>query len=280
MKADDLAVFHANHPEFTQYFVAGARAMILHNINADCFVTNGRPAIFHSLTFNDEDEAKFNAAMEHAAVGEITTLTTIQPAAINVELEIPKHFTEQMIPLLPHAHGCVASCANHWVAAIGRLGTYNVTVPGLPKKNKHSQGGLTCNGFDVSPAYAMTVHKMQGHTMPQLVLDLAQQGLNHSSHITFEMFFVAVSRVARSADLRLAPLQEGYSNDHLIGKMANETTMEYINNGWDESSGRRHFDNKPGVLQHYCYCSRCKGTKPPPTVQPQARTAKKRQREE
>ena len=72
---------------------------------------------------------------------------------------------------------------------------WNGQQRGIPKVRRHA----------LSPAFAVTYNKVQGQTLPRVVLLLATPKGARLGNLTIEMFFVGISRVRDGDHLRIMP---------------------------------------------------------------------------
>ena len=114
------------------------------------------------------------------------------------------------------------------------------------------------NPFPFDLSFAMTVHKAQGRTIKQVILDLTEHA-NHYAKMEFAAVFVAMSRVGSSKHIRLL------SHSKLGTKFNPETAYQYLtklhpdrdvqafNNGFSEADALTHcgqFWNPMQALSH------------------------------
>lgn len=69
------------------------------------------------------------------------------------------------------------------------------------------------HGYELG--FAITFHKIQGQTCDKLIVDLNKRPFQPK--VSFDTFYVAISRVRHSSDLRLLPLHHSDKNlNHLL----------------------------------------------------------------
>jgi uncharacterized protein VirK/YbjX len=66
---------------------------------------------------------------------------------------------------------------------------------------------LKDNEHRVELSFVITLHKLQGKTMPKLIIELNQRPFPPS--ITYNALLVALSRVTKRSDLRIMPIKPG-----------------------------------------------------------------------
>lgn len=112
----------------------------------------------------------------------------------------------------------LAAAAPGEVVRVPRPSTLNVAVGGeiIPCgissfREKTDQGGKAFHPFQVDSGYSFTFHKVQGVTVPRIVVDLnarpAKLGrLQHGS------LYVAITRVTSANGIRIMPLRSSFSH--------------------------------------------------------------------
>lgn len=90
-----------------------------------------------------------------------------------------------------------------------------VVIPIMPDQKRQKARKVLVKGasetfkfydFGFELAFAVTYHKVQGMTLPKVILDLNGEG--HTS-ITAAQVYVGISRVRRGGDIRILPLLTG-----------------------------------------------------------------------
>ena len=91
----------------------------------------------------------------------------------------------------------------------------SVVVPIMPERKRQKARSLQVKGasevfkffdFGFELAFAVTYHKVQGMTLPKIILDFNGDG--HAS-LTAAQVYVGISRVRRGNDVRILPLRPG-----------------------------------------------------------------------
>jgi hypothetical protein len=91
----------------------------------------------------------------------------------------------------------------------------SVVVPIMPERKRQKTRSLQVKGasevfkffdFGFELAFAVTYHKVQGMTLPKIILDFNGDG--HAS-LTAAQVYVGISRVRRGNDVRILPLRPG-----------------------------------------------------------------------
>jgi hypothetical protein len=140
---------------------------------------------------------------------------------------------------------------------------------------------MTLHTFDFTLAFALTVHKSQGLTLRHVVLDVARstavavqnvvapqaaaaaadgaaaaaaqaaqparaavrRKAAHAATWTYEMIYVAVSRAAADADIRVLPRAAGETVTHMFSNGIGKATAEYLKpEHWPVAGGTRMYD--------------------------------------
>lgn len=196
-------------PVFWQFFVPGAPAYIVTNINVKKQIANGTEATCHSLTLRDASKLNvLEEAIRSSSPGTIIDLD-IPPLSVNVELSVPfDQWTggtlvegRVIIPLLYRPRD------NEPI---------DYQVRGGPRHHYDPSRALVSNYFPFELAFALTLHKAQGRTLLRVILALSSRPVQFSQ-IGYAGLFVAMSRVRRAEDIRL-----------LLTDPSNYKPLEYI----------------------------------------------------
>ena len=190
LKQETIDSIYMHYPEFKSYFIVGAPAMLLNNINTTRNLNNGTTVIYHSLILDPREDGRHIADLiANSEAGE--DILQHPPLYINVILEElnPKDYADvtfkdgkTIIPVGP-MHG-----ANHT----------NVYGAESISGNKVESTG---HGFDLR--FGITMHKVQGKTISRLCIDLNQH--DFQPHINFHGIFVVYSRVKTKKHLAVFP---------------------------------------------------------------------------
>ena len=185
-------------PVFWQYFVSGAEGYITANVNTDISIANGTSCNYHSLSFASKDESDWlEHEMMEADFGSIISLKS-PPASVNVVL-----FQDDK------------DKKDNWDR--DTLVQGKVVIPIFQSKsfckwsNFLVQGGIQYGYnpsyidarslFPIDLGFSMTLHKAQGRTLKAVILALSERPI-HQCQVDFCGFFVAMSRVKQSEDIR------------------------------------------------------------------------------
>ena len=209
-------------PCFYEWFVEGADGFITDRINKSVRLVNGTRIKYHSIVpASNEQRDSILAQMAGSPPGSIIFLSE-PPYAINVEL-VDEHSGDY----------ADSRSKNHWKHET--LEEDRVIIPILPERKKRKYNRIAvpggngylpsrvkvANSFPLEMAFAITIHKAQGRTMKKVVLALSDR-LDGNFQMTYASLYVALSRVAKSNDIRL--LLNGDWNGNVIDR----NSMKYI----------------------------------------------------
>lgn len=206
---DDKLLNEIYHPQsgLLGFFVQGAMSYLTENINPSKGLANGSTVYMHSLSFNEEDmescEYKsFIEILNNSKPGEEIHLNSMIPSFINVEIimtsELKKYWKSTQTVV-----------ENKYIVPIGfRSRPIKTTIDCKIQNEIYNNVHILKNKVHrVELSFVVTLHKLQGKTMPKLILELNQRPFAPS--ITYNAFLVALSRVKKRSDLRILPIQSG-----------------------------------------------------------------------
>jgi len=180
-------------------FVPGAPAMVLVNVVPHLSISNGTGAVMHSLTWLDAAVGDQNRRrMLAAGPGQIVEVE--MPDYVNVVIksrhELPLRTLSQQHPLFD-----VDASRKGLQHFVFPMRIWNVRA--VPHKNK-KYAMPAHQSHQLELGFAFTYYKLQGATLPKLVLDL---NFYPSSMCTFSAVYVGLTRVKAMRDLRLLPVR-------------------------------------------------------------------------
>ena len=198
-------------PSFWQQFVAGASGFLTTNLNTNLGLANGTPIVLHSLTFaTDEQLQHVRSQIRSLPPG--STITLDEPP-LSVNVEIPSTFDTKRKPSF-RRQAQLAILKQHSLSKDAII----IPLPVMKSRCKfHSFAVNSLTGIgkvkakDLFPyelAFAMTVHKAQGRTIPKVVLALAHRD-NANIQMKYASIYVALSRVKLASDLRILTHDSG-----------------------------------------------------------------------
>ena len=212
---EELPTLLQNHSFFWQYFVPGAPAYLDSNINTNLGLVNGALITLHSLTFENEADQQRVFELCNTQPDYGSELIIPLPTAVNVVV----HTIDNTQTLSPRRAKQI-EVLNEYSQQMGinRITANEVIIPlqqsagsnkdpiryTFPNGNIHSTlSEVTIKQqFPFDLAFAMTVHKAQGRTIPRVVVDIKQHPIRTCSMV-YAAIFVALSRVKQREHLRL-----------------------------------------------------------------------------
>ena len=177
-------------PSARRYFVYGAPAYITQNLNsAATGLVNGSKGYLHSLTWSDAD-AKAERLPPPGRTGELVEVPV--PLAVNVFIPglTDEDETGEMV-------SASQDFADRLVPVFAQASTSNKADAVLARQ-RHS--------FDLG--FCITYHKVQGQTLDEVVLVLHRRKAKQLLNLCFEMLYVGLTRVRRTADIRVLYFEE------------------------------------------------------------------------
>jgi hypothetical protein len=220
------------------YFVQGAMSYLTENINPSKGLANGNTVYMHSLSFSDEDimssEYKtFLTMYDESQPGEEVHLKKIIPTFINVEIIMTaalKKYWNTSDTIVP----------NKYVVPIGFRSRPKKIILDI-KVHDHMYNNITLlkdKEHRVELSFVITLHKLQGKTMPKLIIELNERPFPPS--ITYNGLLVALSRVTKRSDLRIMPIKSGCDILYLK-KLKPDINLKIWLGGFDnEGNWKRH----------------------------------------
>ena len=214
-----LPVLYQQEQALWGTFVQGAAAYIKGpNVNPAKGCANGSPVIMHSLVLlNNSDKMR----VANGKPGEVIILDS-PPAHINVRLMVvdaslrPPNETlvkdEVVLPLPTNRFGN----RSEDVGPVGR----------------HLASTVNVKDHIVEAGFAITFHKIQGRTIPKIILELNQRPFKPC--ISYNMFLVALSRVASGDDFRILRPVNGILGLRYLQKLQPDPDLALWLSGYDE----------------------------------------------
>jgi hypothetical protein len=198
---DDIAkdLLYDNEPELTGLFVEGAPALLSRNINPMKGLANGTPVTLHSITMcPDDDPEDIINKIRNASPGDFVDIPP--PLSVNVK--------------------CTSIDATEWNIQ-HTLVQGQVVIPLIAQSHHKNKIEFGDNGTTIryksyihELAFALTFHKIQGQTVPRIILDLNNRP-KQLGRLNFFGVYVGVSRVKFGKNLRILPCQPDSSLSHL-----------------------------------------------------------------
>jgi hypothetical protein len=193
-------------------FVQGTKAYLTENINPSKGLANGTPVILHSLTFGDDIGEErlmlIEAAIRQAAPGE-TVVLDVAPRSINVAVP-----PDVVNPALWPANETLVPgevVVPVFMMRAHSTGKHGIRVPPYGGLRRSTRAHIKPHA--VEPAYAKTYYKIQGDTVPAIILDLNRRPTKPT--LTFRDLLIGLSRSRTGNDYRILPPVAAGSLDHL-----------------------------------------------------------------
>ncbi len=196
------------------YFVPGAPCNVTENIHATLGIANGTSCIQHSLTFDTvESEEYVDSLLKNAIPGTFVDIDNPNhyPLYVNCDFAT-EHSSQYDVSRWPEEFTIIKGK----IIVPIRFEKYACTkIPiGIDHATKKNRS-LVYKGIALSLAFAITYHKLQGKTLPKLILDInSYNGVFLA--LNFYMFYVGSTRVRSCNDLRFFPILPGKSMSHLL----------------------------------------------------------------
>jgi hypothetical protein len=229
---DALELLYDMNPQLTGIFVQGAPCNLTsRNINPDKGLANGSPGIMHSICLGSDIEPNiYQDRINRALPGQIIQIPI--PYAINVKMVLPGMDTTS-IPNWPNSETLVPGDYDN----TGNLipDTKDIVVPifieRAKKPIKYGKQGIYYKDHILDLAFAITFHKIQGRTVGKIILDLNLRPGTKNGIPTVDLFgfYVGLSRVSNSENMRILPLQACSNFNHLLAFNRPEELSIWLN---------------------------------------------------
>jgi len=158
------------NPAFVELFVRGGKCQIIENVKPEMAVANGTLAEFHSLVLPSSQErdpqevARVKREIATAAPG---TRVHLPWPPKYVTVRIPKQNKSNV--KWPAQYDMLVDCDDYAVIPLGRVTRVERQVV-VPDPDEDIESGIVqTDPFRVEPAFALTIPKSQGLTLPRCV---------------------------------------------------------------------------------------------------------------
>ncbi len=224
LTTEDTNYIYQNYKQFTGVFVPGAPAFLTENINPHRGLSNGTPVTLHSLILDPEED--LSDVIERLA----------DKSGNDVRLKYnPIYILVKIKNADPNDFIGLTVIPGEAIIPIGMTTESKEVSVQIPLKKSFKLKAKKIHGLELG--FAITFHKIQGQTCDKLIVDLNKRPFQ--PQVTFATFYVAVSRVRRSIDLKLMPLHpEQRDFNHLLSLHPSPELLKWLqgystNGMWD-----------------------------------------------
>ena len=200
-------LYSSNFEELHGFFVKNMKCIIGSNQSTIRGVANGTVGRLHSLIWTDKEISnKMTELINNTAIGQLVEV--IIPDFVNIEFsnEIGETWKKEL-----------SIVDNSYVLPLPYV------FSGHKKKVKEfkftqNDGTTTIlkyTHFEYEISTASTVHKMQGDTLPAIILELNRRPIGLKL-LELASYFTSLSRVKSYDDLRIMPLRDNNNLDYLL----------------------------------------------------------------
>ena len=222
-KPSDTTRLLQENPMLWQFFVPGSDAFLSRNINTNLGLANGTPVVCHSLVLDPmgidyERVQHMISGGERLPYGSVIVLDS-PPLAVNMEIQKgldgkkPSQHKKKQFEVLKKFRiqdDERNSKDDRIIIPISHSGDKTKQYSmrnGSPMLNHMSKVMVrTALAFDL--AFAMTIHKAQGRTIPRVIVALTDRP-HQEMQMEYAAVFVGMSRVECSDHIRLLPHVRG-----------------------------------------------------------------------
>ena len=206
------SILYENEPDLIGLFVEGAPAHLTANLNASSGLANGTPVVLHSvLLAADDDLSHYRSLVANAEPGEVVDI----PVPYAVQVKIPSISVSQF----NRKHKS--------------LDSNNVVIPLLNKADSNNKITLEeqvvrfkAHTFQI--AFAVTFHKVQGQTVPKIILDLNKRPGRKLGCLDFHGLYVGLTRVEYCDNIRILPCNDSKKFAHLLKLKPNANLKAWL----------------------------------------------------
>ena len=221
---------YATSDDLWGVFVAGAPAFLCTNLNPSIGLANGSRLRLHSLVLDQDVQASFEDACDHAAPGETVSLDQA-PKAVMATV---------------HDKQCGAG---DWIGPHAMANADGTRlIPVTPAKAKKAKGPVIGKGrrrqrplkvheTNFELGFAITFHKVQGQTTDRIILAL-EKPARGMGLLTAHSLYVGLTRVRANEHMRILPLTPGCNLRHLLELEIESGLRKFLDN-YDENGKHR-----------------------------------------
>jgi len=206
-------ILHDKEPDLQGIFVEGAPAHLSDNLNATSGLANGTPVILHSILLSEEDDPdSYREQVANASPGEVIDIPV--PFAVIVE-----------IPNIDHA----TFGLKHKSLVDGKVVIPLTYKSDTKNKIEIEDQKIHYKSHSYQIAFGVTFHKVQGQTVPKIILDLNKRPGRALGCLDFHGLYVGLTRVQYCADIRILPCHDDLKFKHLLALKPNLNLKEWLN---------------------------------------------------
>jgi hypothetical protein len=185
VSSGDRNGFYRQFPEASQLFIQGENIMLLENINVSLGLANGTILRLHSITLNPDTARMDSELLSRACPGHPVKLLA-PPLSVNVEIKNQTNWPRDLRLEIPGKNVIPIMVSSQRTCSI-KFQTKDIKLQEIP----------------FTLCYALTYNKCQGQTLDSVVLDTRY---NRKMPLTFEAFYVGLTRVRSSENIRFLPM--------------------------------------------------------------------------
>ena len=209
LTAEVLNELYEHEPNIWGYFVEGAPVHITANINSVRKLVNGTPGVLHSLILESEAHEDQDKLAEGYRTNTMVTLAK-PPRAVNIIVggtpskpiywhEVPLEDLSGLIPNDYYDGQQVVPLFTEGNDSEEDLNSLYAAHEGIAHR-------VSVKGHGYAIAFAMTDFKLQGRTLPKLLISICDRP--RPPYMTLPAFYVLSSRVQSRQGLRLLQLDK------------------------------------------------------------------------
>ena len=200
--------------ELTFYFVAGAPAVISHNVSTTLRIANGTRCKLHSLTLGPANADQHWSSISQCYPGEVYWLPD-DDLPISVNVELPNLDIGSWDPDKTIRSDAVVVPLTLMDNGDAKLG----------KTARLRKAKIKVRTYWVDLAFAVTFFKVQGRTEERIILDFNCAGSNQMD-VNLPAFYVGVSRVRHSSHMRILPMSAA-TREHLLNLKFSKALVQW-----------------------------------------------------
>ena len=235
-------------PSFWEHFVCGADGFLNETLSWELSLVNALPIKYHSIKFDSEHEKLLQHQIHCMPVGDIIDMP-VPPAYIIVEALPPDGIDADVLSALQNlSMDNVELLATHsQTPQAARIllpiqehtnccwdGT-PVVIRGRPLLPSFQ--GKISQQISLELAFAITVHKAQGHTLRKVIIALSSCNVSNCA-FSFQQLRVALSHVQKGDDIRLlltgTTEEEKWNSIIFINTLKRDPSIAYFFAGFRE----------------------------------------------